>query len=60
MARRVAELPKGQRITDYISVGVIIWGWKSPRGSAGRTLSRTARASTVRWGLKEAAGKALA
>ena len=36
------------------------WGWKSPIDPARGTVSRTARVSTVRWDLKEAAGKALA
>jgi hypothetical protein len=40
--------------------GVVIWGWKSPTDPAGGTVSWTARVSTVRWNLKEAAGKALA
>ena len=40
--------------------GVVTWGCKSPTGPAEGTVSRTARVSTVRWNLKEAAGKALA
>ena len=36
------------------------WGCKSPVGPARGTTSRTARVSTARWNLKEAAGKALA
>jgi hypothetical protein len=40
--------------------GAITWGCKSPIDPAGGTVSRTARVSTARWDLKEAAGKALA
>jgi len=36
------------------------WGCKSPVDPARGTTSRTARVSTARWNLKEAAGKALA
>ena len=43
MARRLAELPKGSRITDYVSLGVI--GKTFPLGKVKEILGRTGRAS---------------
>ena len=43
MARTVAELPKGRRITDYISLGVI--GKAFPRRKVNAVLARTGKAS---------------
>jgi Insertion element 4 transposase N-terminal/Transposase DDE domain len=43
MARTVAELPPGARITDYISLGVISRAF--PRGAIGAVLEKTERAS---------------
>jgi len=40
--------------------GAPTWGLKSPTGPAAGTVSWTARVSTARWNLKEAAGKSLA
>src|ERR1041384_4506632 len=40
--------------------GALTWGGKSPTSPTGGIVSRTARVSTARWNLKEAAGKALA
>jgi len=40
--------------------GAFTWRCKSSTGPTGGTVSRTARVSTARWNLKEAAGKALA
>jgi len=46
MARTVAELPKGRRITDYISLGVI--GKAFPRRKVNAVLARTGKASQRR------------
>jgi len=43
MARRLAELPKGSRITDYVSLGVISKTF--PLGKVKEILDRTGRAS---------------
>lgn len=43
MARTVAELPAGSRITDYISLGVIAKYF--PRDKVDAVLKRTGRAS---------------
>ena len=40
--------------------GALTWRCKSSADPTGGTASRTARAAIARWGLKEAAGKALA
>ena len=43
MARTVAELPPGTRITDYISLGVISKAF--PDSAIGAVLARTGKAS---------------
>ncbi len=43
----------------HLEVTCLPTGRKSSTGPTGGTVSRTARVSTVRWNLKEAAGKAL-
>jgi hypothetical protein len=40
--------------------GAFTWRCESSTGPTGGTVSRTAKVSTARWNLKEAAGKALA
>ena len=43
MARTIAELPKGPRITDYISLGVVSKAF--PLDKVNEVLSRTGKAS---------------
>ena len=51
------------RLGDFVLCarqGALTWRWKPSTRPTGGSVSRTARVPTVRWDLKEAAGKALA
>jgi len=58
MARTLAELPKGSRITDYISLGVVAKTY--PREKVDSVLAATGKASCYRESEHSAAGPACA